>query len=50
MLASPKKMVGKALDRTKSTLKSANSYALHTTEVVVSEGIGVVPVVLYTTK
>jgi len=39
MLASPKKMVGKALDRTKSTLKSANDYALHTTEVVVSEGI-----------
>lgn len=39
MLASPKKMVGKALGKTKSTLKSANGYALHTTEVVVSEGI-----------
>lgn len=39
MLDTPKKMVGKGLGRTKSTLKSANSYALHTTEVVVSEGI-----------
>lgn len=39
MLASPKKMVGKALGRTKITLKSANDYALRTTEVVVSEGI-----------
>ena len=39
MLDKPKKMVGKALGRTKSTLKSANGYALHTTEEVVSEGI-----------
>lgn len=39
MLDTPKKMVVKALDRTKSTLKSANDYALHTTEEVVSEGI-----------
>ncbi|MBT8394311.1 MAG: hypothetical protein KJN66_05610 [Bacteroidia bacterium] len=39
MLASPMKMVVKALDRTRSTLKSANGYALNTTEEVVSEGI-----------
>ncbi|WP_411893309.1 hypothetical protein [Winogradskyella sp. A2] len=39
MLDAPKKMVVKALDRTKSTLKSANGYALNTTEEVVSEGI-----------
>jgi hypothetical protein len=39
MLDTPKKMVVKALNRTKSTLKSANGYALHTTEEVVSEGI-----------
>lgn len=41
MLDAPKKMVVKALDRTKSTLKSANGYALNTTEEVVSEGIHV---------
>ncbi|MFL0353192.1 hypothetical protein [Xanthomarina sp. GH4-25] len=39
MLDSPKKMAIKALDKTKSTLKSANGYALHTTEEVVTEGI-----------
>ena len=39
MLDTPKKMVVKALDRAKSTLKSANGYALNTTEEVVSEGI-----------
>ena len=39
MLDAPKKMVFKALDKTKSTLKSANGYALNTTEDVVSEGI-----------
>jgi hypothetical protein len=32
-------MVFKALDKTKSTLKSVNGYALHTTEEIVSEGI-----------
>ncbi|MCA0133537.1 hypothetical protein [Winogradskyella alexanderae] len=39
MLDTPRKMVVKALDRTKSTLKSANGYALNTTEEVVTEGI-----------
>ena len=38
-LDSPKKMVVKAINKTKSTLKSANGYALNTTEEVVSEGI-----------
>jgi len=41
MLYTPKKMVVKALDSTKSTLKSVNDYALNTTEEVVSEGIQV---------
>ncbi len=39
MLNTPKKLVIKALDKTKSTLKSANGYALNTTEEVVTEGI-----------
>lgn len=39
MLDAPKNMVVKALNKTKSTLKSANGYALNTTEEVVSEGI-----------
>lgn len=39
MLEAPKKMVTQALDKTKNTLNSANAYALHTTEDVVSEGI-----------
>lgn len=39
MLEVPKKMVSQALNKTKSTLQSANSYALNTTEEVVSEGI-----------
>ncbi|GGG37227.1 hypothetical protein [Bizionia arctica] len=39
MLDAPKKMVFKALDKTKSTLKSANGFALNTTEEVVTEGI-----------
>lgn len=39
MLDAPKKMVLKALNKTKSSLKSANGYALNTTEEVVSEGI-----------
>ncbi|NNC49831.1 MAG: hypothetical protein HKO01_04785 [Flaviramulus sp.] len=39
MLETPKKMVSQALNKTKSTLQSANSYALNTTEEVVSEGI-----------
>lgn len=39
ILDAPKKMVFKALDRTKNTIKSANGYALNTTEDVVSEGI-----------
>ena len=39
MLNAPKKMVVNALNKTKSTLKSANGYALNTTENVVSEGI-----------
>jgi len=39
MLDTPKKMVVKAINKTKSTLKSANGYALNTTEEVVSEGI-----------
>jgi hypothetical protein len=39
ILDAPKEMVFKALDKTKSTLKSVNGYALHTTEEIVSEGI-----------
>ena len=39
MLDAPKKMVVKALNKTKSSLKSANGYALNATEEVVSEGI-----------
>jgi hypothetical protein len=39
ILDAPKGMVFKALDKTKSTLKSVNGYALHTTEEIVSEGI-----------
>ncbi|WP_179344189.1 hypothetical protein [Winogradskyella ursingii] len=39
MLNAPKKMVVQAIDKTKSTLKSANGYALNTTEEVVTEGI-----------
>jgi hypothetical protein len=39
ILDAPKDMVFKALDKTKSTLKSVNGYALHTTEEIVSEGI-----------
>jgi hypothetical protein len=39
MLDAPKKLVIKALNKTKSSLKSANGYALNTTEEVVSEGI-----------
>jgi len=39
MLDAPKKLVIKALNNTKSSLKSANGYALNTTEEVVSEGI-----------
>jgi len=39
MLDTPKKMVVKAIEKTKSTLKSANGYALNTTEEVVSDGI-----------
>jgi len=39
MLDTPKKMVVKAIKKTKSTLKSANGYALNTTEDIVSEGI-----------
>lgn len=41
MLDAPKKMVVKAIDKTKHTLKSANGYALNTTEGLVSEGIEV---------
>ena len=39
ILEAPKTIIVKALDKTKSTLKSANGYALNTTEDVVSEGI-----------
>ena len=39
MLDTPNKMVVKAIKKAKSTLKSANGYALNTTEEVVSEGI-----------
>tara|TARA_R110002126_G_scaffold236273_6_gene379879 strand:+ start:980 stop:1252 length:273 start_codon:yes stop_codon:yes gene_type:complete len=39
MLDTPKKLVIKVLNRTKSSLKSVNGYALNTTEEVVSEGI-----------
>ncbi len=39
ILDAPKEMVFKALDKTKSTLKSVNGYALNTTEEIVSEGI-----------
>jgi len=38
-LDAPKKMVFKALDKTKKVVKTANGYALHTTEDVVSQGI-----------
>jgi hypothetical protein len=38
-LDAPKNMVSKALDKSKNTLKSANDYALNTTEEIVSEGI-----------
>jgi hypothetical protein len=39
MLDAPKEMVVKALNKTKTVAKSANDYALNTTEDVVSEGI-----------
>jgi len=39
ILDAPKKMVFKALGRTKKAVKSVNGYALNTTEEVVSEGI-----------
>ena len=39
MLDAPKNMVFKALNKTKQVTKSANDYALNTTENVVSEGI-----------
>ena len=39
MLDAPKEMVVKALNKTKTVAKSANDYALNTTEGVVSEGI-----------
>ena len=39
MLDAPKKMVFKALDKTKKAVKSANGYALNTTEDVVTETI-----------
>ena len=39
MLDTPKKMVFKAINKTKSTLSSANGIALNTTEEVVSESI-----------
>ena len=39
ILDAPKETVFKALDKTKSTLKSVNGYALHTTEEIVTEGI-----------
>ena len=39
ILEAPKEMVFKALDKTKSTIKSVNGYALNTTEEIVSEGI-----------
>ena len=39
ILDTPKKMVFKALDKTKNGAKSANGYALQTTEDFVSEGI-----------
>jgi len=39
LLNTPKKLVVSAIDKTKSTLITANGYALNTTEVVVSEGI-----------
>lgn len=39
ILESPKKMVTKAIKDTKKAAKSANQYALHTTEAVVTEGI-----------
>lgn len=42
ILDTTKKMVFRALDNTKSTLKSANGFALNTTEELVSEGIIVV--------
>lgn len=42
MLDAPKTMVFNALSKTKKVAKSANDYALNTTEGVVSEGIVVV--------
>ena len=39
ILDAPKNMVFKALSKTKKVAKSANDYALNTTEDVVSEGI-----------
>ena len=39
MLDAPKKLVFKALDKTKKVIKSANGYALNTTEGVVTETI-----------
>jgi len=39
ILDAPKKMVFKALGRTKKAVKTVNGYALNTTEDVVSEGI-----------
>jgi hypothetical protein len=39
ILDAPKKMVFKALGKTKKVVITANGYALHTTEDIVSEGI-----------
>jgi hypothetical protein len=39
ILNTPKEMVFKALDTSKDTFKSVNSYALSATEEIVSEGI-----------
>ena len=39
ILDAPKKMVFKALDKTKKVVITANGYALNTTEDIVSEGI-----------
>ena len=41
MLDAPKKMVAKAINKTKTVAKSANDYALQTTEEVVLETITV---------
>jgi hypothetical protein len=39
ILEAPKKMVVKALDKTKKVVTTANGYALNTTEELVTEGI-----------